>query len=83
MTKKLLREEPVAVTAFFQAIIGLGIAFGWWHWSPAETGAVIALAAGTLTLIRGVVVPTARQQRISPPAGQQPAAATGATVAVS
>jgi len=63
LLRKLLREEPVAVTAVVQAIIGVGIAFGWWHWTPAQTGAVVGLAAGSFTVVRGMVIPTAKQRQ--------------------
>jgi hypothetical protein len=81
-TKKLLREEPVAITALVQAVIGLGIAFSWWRWTPAQTGAVVGLVAGALTLIRGLVIPTAKRHRVSSPAAsREPAGGPAGAVA--
>jgi hypothetical protein len=75
-TRKLLREEPVAVTALIQAVIGVGIAFSWWHWSPEQTGAVLAVAAGTFTMARGMVIPIAKQPTVRPAPVAQPALTT-------
>ena len=84
LIKKVLREEPVAVTALIQAIVGIGIAFNWWQWTAAQTGAVVAMAAGLLTLIRGIVVPTAKQRAANVPAAAvAPAPATAGAVATS
>jgi predicted negative regulator of RcsB-dependent stress response len=53
------RQEPVTLQAGVQAVIALGVAFGWWHWSAEQTGAVIAVMASFLGAItRTQVTPT-------------------------
>src|SRR5579859_3324353 len=53
-----VRLESAAATAMVQAFIALGIAFSWWHWSPAQTGAVIGIVAALLGMfVRSQVTP--------------------------
>jgi len=53
------RQEPVAVQTGVQSLIALGVAFGWWHWSPEQTGAVMAVTASFLGAVaRTQVTPT-------------------------
>ena len=56
-----IRQESAAATALVQAFIALGIAFEWWHWSPAQTGAVIGIVAALLGMfVRSQVTPIHR-----------------------
>jgi hypothetical protein len=70
-----VRQESAAATAMVQAFIALGIAFAWWHWSTAQTGAVIGITAAMLGMfVRSQVTPNVRvNQR-----GQVPVLATQA-----
>jgi hypothetical protein len=53
-----VRQESAAATALVQAFIALGIAFEWWHWSPAQTGAVVGIVAALLGMfVRSQVTP--------------------------
>jgi hypothetical protein len=53
-----VRREPAAAEALILAFIALGIAFGWWQWSNAQTGAVIGIAAALLGMfVRSQVTP--------------------------
>jgi hypothetical protein len=53
-----VRQESAATTALVQAFIALGIAFEWWHWSPAQTGAVVGIVAALLGMfVRSQVTP--------------------------
>ena len=53
------RQEPVAVQTGLQALITRGVAFGWWHWTAEQTGAVMAVTASFLGAVaRTVVTPT-------------------------
>jgi len=71
-----IREEPVAASALVLAFIALGIAFEWWHWSAAQTGAVVGIAAALLAMfVRSQVTPI---YRLRPQAG--PPGASGRTV---
>lgn len=56
-----VRLESAAFTALVQAFIALGIAFAWWHWSQAQTGAVIGIVSALLGMfVRSQVTPVAR-----------------------
>ena len=56
-----IRQESAAATALVQAFIALGIAFEWWHWSPAQTGAVVGIVAALLGMfVRSQVTPIHR-----------------------
>jgi hypothetical protein len=53
-----VRQESAAATAMVQAFIALGIAFSWWHWSAAQTGAVVGIVAALLGMfVRSQVTP--------------------------
>ena len=53
-----VRQESAAATALVQAFIALGIAFAWWHWSSAQTGAVVGIVAALLAMfVRSQVTP--------------------------
>jgi hypothetical protein len=56
-----VRQESAAATALVQAFIALGIAFSWWHWSNAQTGAVYGIVAALLGMfVRSQVTPLVR-----------------------
>jgi hypothetical protein len=56
-----VRLESVAAMALVEAFIALGIAFGWWSWSNAQTGAVVGIVAALLAMfVRSQVTPVAR-----------------------
>ena len=56
-----VRQESAAATALVQAFIALGIAFAWWHWSNAQTGAVIGIVSALLGMfVRSQVTPLVR-----------------------
>jgi hypothetical protein len=70
-----VREEPVAASALVLAFIALGIAFEWWHWSPAQTGAVVGIVAALLGMfVRSQVTPI---YRLRPKAGPPGASGRG------
>jgi hypothetical protein len=53
-----VRQEPAATQALIQVFLALGIAFQWWHWSDAQTGAVVGIAAALLGMfVRSQVMP--------------------------
>jgi hypothetical protein len=53
-----IRQESVAATALVQAFIALGIAFTWWTWSTAQTGAVFGITSALLAMfVRSQVTP--------------------------
>ena len=53
-----VRQESAAGAAIVQAFIALGIAFAWWHWSSAQTGAVVGIVAALLGMfVRSQVTP--------------------------
>ena len=55
-----VRREPAAAQALILAFIALGIAFGWWQWTDAQTGAVVGIAAALLGMfVRSQVTPPA------------------------
>jgi hypothetical protein len=56
-----VRQESAAATAMVQAFIALGIAFSWWHWTSAQTGAVVGIVAAMLGMfVRSQVTPLIR-----------------------
>jgi hypothetical protein len=66
-----VRREPAAAEALILAFIALGIAFGWWQWSNAQTGAVIGIAAALLGMfvrsqVTPLIQPTTRGRRLVP-----------------
>lgn len=70
-----VREESAAASALVLAFIALGIAFEWWHWSPAQTGAVVGIVAALLGMfVRSQVTPI---HRLRPRAAQPGAPARG------
>jgi hypothetical protein len=70
-----VREESAAASALVLAFIALGIAFEWWHWSPAQTGAVVGITAALLGMfVRSQVTPICR---LRPKAGQPGASGRG------
>jgi hypothetical protein len=59
-----VKQESVAATALVQAFVALGIAFAWWHWSNAQTGAVIGIVSALLAMfVRSQVTPVARARQ--------------------
>jgi len=70
-----IREESAAASALVLAFIALGIAFEWWHWSAAQTGAVVGIVAALLGMfVRSQVTPI---YRLRPKAGQPGASGRG------
>jgi len=70
------RQEAVSVQGGLQALIGVGLAFGWLNWSSTQTGTVVALAAAMLAVItRRQVTPVARKTAPSDNAFATPAQA--------
>jgi hypothetical protein len=66
-----VRKEPAATEALVLAFIALGIAFGWWQWSNAQTGAVIGIAAALLGMfvrsqVTPLIEPTTKGRRLVP-----------------
>jgi hypothetical protein len=56
-----VRQESATTQALVQAFVALGIAFQWWHWSDAQTGAVVGIAAVLLGMfVRSQVTPLVR-----------------------
>jgi hypothetical protein len=73
-----VRQESAAATALVQAFIALGIAFAWWHWNNAQTGAVIGIVSALLGMfVRSQVTPLVRPRSVRnvplAEAGPQPA----------
>jgi hypothetical protein len=63
-----VREESAAASAIVLAFIALGIAFQWWHWTAAQTGAVVGIVAALLGMfVRSQVTPI---HRLRPRAAQ-------------
>ena len=59
-----VRQESAAFTALVQAFIALGIAFTWWHWSNAQTGAVFGIVSALLAMfVRSQVTPVVRTRQ--------------------
>jgi len=75
-----VRQESAAATALVQAFIALGIAFAWWHWSPAQTGAVVGIVAALLGMfVRSQVTPIHRfRPRAAQPGGSGRGVGNGA-----
>jgi hypothetical protein len=68
-----IRQESAATQALITAVVALGIAFGWWHWSPAQTGAVVGIGAALLGMfVRSQVTPTVRPMSNGRPLIEQP-----------
>ena len=81
-----VRKEPAATQALIQVFLALGIAFGWWHWSDAQIGAVVGISAALLSMfvrsqVTPLIQPTTKGRRLipapdqaevtpAPPAGQ-------------
>jgi hypothetical protein len=66
-----VRQESAATQALIQVFIALGIAFQWWHWSDAQTGAVVGIAAALLGMfvrsqVTPLVQPTTKGRRLVP-----------------
>jgi hypothetical protein len=60
-----IRQESAAATALVEAFIALGIAFGWWHWSDAQTGTVIGIVSALLGMfVRSQVTPVVRARPV-------------------
>ncbi len=80
-----VRQESAATTAMVQAFIALGIAFSWWHWSPAQTGAVIGIVAALLGMfVRSQVTPLhTLKARTGPSGGPAARPAAGRTARAS
>jgi len=58
---KWVRQESAAFQALVLAFIALGIAFQWWTWSNAQTGAVVGIVAALLGMfVRSQVTPLVR-----------------------
>jgi hypothetical protein len=58
---KWIRQEAPATQALIQAFVALGIAFQWWHWTNAQTGAVVGIIAVLLGMfVRSQVTPLIR-----------------------
>ena len=56
-----VRQESAATLALIEAFIALGIAFQWWHWSDAQTGAVMGNSVTLLGMfVRSQVTPLIR-----------------------
>ncbi len=56
-----VRQESAATQALIQAFVALGIAFQWWHWTNAQTGAVVGISAVLLGMfVRSQVTPLIR-----------------------
>jgi hypothetical protein len=83
---KWVRQESAATQALIQAFIAVGIAFGWWHWTNAQTGAVMGISAALLGMfVRSQVTPLIRPvdggRPLVPSGTEVTPAVTGATVA--
>jgi hypothetical protein len=56
-----VRQEAAATQVLIQAFLAFGIAFQWWHWTPAQTGAVVGISAALLGMfVRSQVTPLIR-----------------------
>ena len=74
-----VRREPAVAQALILAFIALGIAFGWWQWTDAQTGAVVGIAAALLGMfvrsqVTPLVQPTTKGRRLVPAADEREAA---------
>ena len=66
-----VRKEPAAAQTIILAFIAIGIAFQWWQWSSAQTGAVVGIAAALLGMfvrsqVTPLIQPTAMGRRLVP-----------------
>src|SRR5215471_18425337 len=66
-----VRQEPAATQALVQVFVALGIAFQWWHWSDAQTGAMVGIAAALLGMfvrsqVTPLIQPTTKGRRLIP-----------------
>ena len=70
------RREPAATEALILAFLAFGIAFGWWQWGSAQTGAVLGIAAALLGMfVRSQVTPLVQpttKGRLLVPASDEP-----------
>ena len=58
---KWIRQEAPATQALIQAFLALGVAFQWWHWKGAQTGAVVGITSVLLGMfVRSQVTPLIR-----------------------
>jgi hypothetical protein len=56
-----VRQESAATQVLITAFIALGISFQWWHWTNAETGAVVGIVTAVLGMfVRSQVTPLVR-----------------------
>jgi hypothetical protein len=56
-----VRQESAATQTLVSALIAFGIAFGWWHWTAGETGAVVGIVAALMGMfVRSQSTPTIR-----------------------
>src|ERR1700722_5559284 len=80
-----IRQESAATQTLITAFIALGISFQWWHWSNAETGAVVGITAALLGMfVRSQVTPLIRprtSERRLVPEGESPASTVAAAPA--
>jgi MFS superfamily sulfate permease-like transporter len=77
-----VRREPATAQALILAFIALGIAFGWWQWTDAQTGAVVGIAAALLGMfvrsqVTPLVQPTTKGRRLIPAPDEPPAPPAG------
>ncbi len=75
-----VRQESAVTQALIQAFIAVGIAFGWWQWTNAQTGAVVGISAALLSMfVRSQVTPLIRPVDAGQPlVPARPAAASAA-----
>jgi uncharacterized membrane protein YbjE (DUF340 family) len=80
---KWVRQESAVTQALIQAFIALGIAFGWWSWTNAQTGAVMGISAALLSMfVRSQVTPLIRPVDAGQPLIPVSAVAAGAAAPV-
>jgi hypothetical protein len=59
--KNWVQQESAATQTLIMAFIALGIAFQWWHWTNAETGAAVGIVTAMLGMfVRSQVTPLVR-----------------------
>lgn len=74
---KRIAREPVAVAGVLIAVYGVAIAFGWFHPTPEQTGALSVLGGAIVTALRWLVTPAsevAAQRKPGEPVTAGPAA---------
>jgi hypothetical protein len=60
-TIRWIRQESAVTQALILAFVAVGVAFQWWHWSNAQTGAVVGIFAVLLGMfVRSQVTPLVR-----------------------